>query len=267
VVSEFVSGAFDMTLAAGCQWVATSDSNWLTITPTMGTGAAHFTYTALDNPSTQTRAGTLTIAGQTFVVTQDGKPPFGPPTSVVATGDVHTTTPFITVAWHGSGGATSYEVAFSANGTSYTSAGTTSDRSFTFATGVSANAAYLVKVRAINSDGTQSAYSPADLATTFVFTDDPLVIGVTPAKSVHWTELRTAINAVRQVAGLSAATWVENVGVGQIITHAGIGELRTALNGARTALLLGALTYTNDPLTTGTTIRAAHILDLRAGVQ
>lgn len=267
VVSEFVSGAFDMTLAAGCQWAATSDSNWLTVTPAMGAGAAQFTYTALDNPSTQTRTGTLTIAGQTFVVTQDGKPPFGPPTSVLATGDVHTATPFITVAWHGSGGATSYEVAFSANGTSYTSAGTTSDRSFTFATGVSANAAYLVKVRAINSGGTQSAYSPADLATTFVFTDDPLIIGVTPAKSVHWTELRTAINAVRQVAGLSAAAWVENVGVGQLITHAGIGELRTALNGARTALLLGALTYTDDPLTTGTTIRAAHIVDLRAGVQ
>jgi hypothetical protein len=235
------------------------------VTPIAGKGAVQFTYTALDNPSTQSRSATVTVAGQTFVVTQDGKPPFGPPTSVLATGDVHTT-PFISVTWHGSGGATSYEVAFSANGSSYTSAGTTTDRFLTFATGVSANAAYLVKVRAINSGGTQSAYTTPDLATTFVFTDDPLVVGVTRAKSVHWTELRTAVNAVRQIAGLSPATWTENITVGQAITRTGIGELRAALDGARAALLLNTLTYTDDPLTTATAIRAAHIMELRAGV-
>ncbi|MGZ4808496.1 MAG: hypothetical protein ACXV7D_04130 [Thermoanaerobaculia bacterium] len=43
-----------------------------------------------------------------------------------------------------------------------------------------------------------------DLATTVIFTDSSLVAGTTVVKSVHVTELRTAANAVRQLAGLAA---------------------------------------------------------------
>ena len=259
-------GSFDMSLPAGCRWTAVSDAGWLLLTPHDGDGSATFAYTAADNTTASTRTATVTIAGQTFVVTQDPPPPFGAPTGVVATG-TGAGTPTISLSWHGTAGVANYEIALSSNGTTYTTVGTTSDQFFDITTGVSANAAYLVKVRAIASGGAQSAYSSADLASTFIFTDDPLQVGVTTAKSVHWTELRTAINAVRQVAGLTSATWTANVAVGQVITKLSVDELRTALDGARSALGLAALTYTDSPLTTQTPIRAVHLTQLRGGVQ
>lgn len=259
-------GTFSMTLPDGCKWTTAIDAAWLAVSPHDGQGSAAFNFTAADNLTGGTRSATVTIAGQTFVVTQDPAPPFGAPSGVVATG-TGAGTPTISVSWHGTGGVASYDVAFSSNGTTFTSAGTTSDQFFDITTGVSANAAYLVKVRAIASGGAQSAYSSADLASTFIFTDDPLQAGVTTAKSVHWTELRTAINAVRQVAGLTPATWAANVAVGQVITKQSVEELRTALDAARSALALSTLTYTDFPLTTTTPIRAIHLGQLRLGVQ
>jgi hypothetical protein len=41
------------------------------------------------------------------------------------------------------------------------------------------------------------------------FTDDPLTTGVTTVKAQHLQELRQAVNAVRGVAGLTAATWTD----------------------------------------------------------
>jgi uncharacterized protein (TIGR03437 family) len=54
-----------------CAWTATSNANWLTITAGgsgSGNGAVNFTVAA--NGETSPRTGTLTIAGQTFTVTQ-----------------------------------------------------------------------------------------------------------------------------------------------------------------------------------------------------
>lgn len=53
-------------------WTATSDSSWLTISPSSGTGNANLTWTAAFNSTTNARTGTITIAGQTFTVTQEG---------------------------------------------------------------------------------------------------------------------------------------------------------------------------------------------------
>src|SRR5262249_22317286 len=46
------------------------------------------------------------------------------------------------------------------------------------------------------------------LATT-TFTDNPLVAGTTVVKTVHITELRTAVNLARTRNGLTAATWTD----------------------------------------------------------
>ncbi|KJU82724.1 secreted protein containing DUF1566 [Candidatus Magnetobacterium bavaricum] len=63
-----------VTTNAGCTWSATSNaSTWLTVSPASGTGTGSVTYTATANTSTTQRTGTLTIAGQTFTVTQDGQ--------------------------------------------------------------------------------------------------------------------------------------------------------------------------------------------------
>ncbi len=59
----------------GCSWTASSNSSWLTITsgtPGAGDGTVGYSFTA--NPGTSTRIGTLTIAGQTFTVTQAATP-------------------------------------------------------------------------------------------------------------------------------------------------------------------------------------------------
>lgn len=64
--------------------------------------------------------------------------------------------------------------------------------------------AYLYKVKAVYAGGT-SGYSNQDLATTVVFTDAQLRGKV--IRATHLTELRRAVNAVRALAGLGAATW------------------------------------------------------------
>jgi hypothetical protein len=55
---------------AGCAWTATSSDTWITVTPGSGTGNGTVNYSLAANPNGTPRTGTLTIAGQTFTVTQ-----------------------------------------------------------------------------------------------------------------------------------------------------------------------------------------------------
>ena len=58
------------TSDAGCAWTATSNTPWITITgAASGAGNGAVAYTVAANPGSP-RTGTLTIAGQTFTVTQ-----------------------------------------------------------------------------------------------------------------------------------------------------------------------------------------------------
>jgi hypothetical protein len=98
-------------------------------------------------------------------------------------------------------------------------------------------------------------YTPA------VFTNDPLVAGSSTVRSLHITELRTAINAYRVAANLGTITWTTTATAGAPITAAQIIELRTALTPALTAFGRTA-TYT-DPSLVGTWIKAVHIQELR----
>jgi Bacterial pre-peptidase C-terminal domain/Putative binding domain, N-terminal/Viral BACON domain len=73
------SGGSDMvgvTTSAGCTWTASNNGNtWITITSgASGTGSGPVNYTVAANPNTSPRTGTMTIAGQTFAVTQDAAP-------------------------------------------------------------------------------------------------------------------------------------------------------------------------------------------------
>ena len=96
-----------------------------------------------------------------------------------------------------------------------------------------------------------------------VFTDDPLVPGVTVIKAVHITELRDAINQARARAGLSAASWAESVTSGVTIKASQIVEMRARLDEARAALGLSAASYTDPSLSAGMTVKAAHVQELR----
>ncbi len=96
------------------------------------------------------------------------------------------------------------------------------------------------------------------------FTDDPLHAGETPIKSIHITELRTAINALRAQRNMSAYPWVTAAQPGDLIKADPILELRTALD-----LALGpppAPGYSAG-LAQGQPILAVHIQELRQRVK
>ena len=68
------TGTLSVTTSSGCTWPATSDETWITITTgASGSGSGNVTYSVASNSTAHTtRSGTLTIAGQTVTVTQEG---------------------------------------------------------------------------------------------------------------------------------------------------------------------------------------------------
>ncbi len=67
------SGAVTVTTAANCEWTATSNASWITITAGgSGSGNGAVNYSVAANPGSVARSGTMTIAGQTFTVNQAG---------------------------------------------------------------------------------------------------------------------------------------------------------------------------------------------------
>jgi uncharacterized protein (TIGR03437 family) len=73
------AGSVSVTTGNNCNWTASSNANWITIASGgsgAGSGAVNFSVGA--NLNSSARTGTMTIAGQTFTVTQ--APPDQPPT-------------------------------------------------------------------------------------------------------------------------------------------------------------------------------------------
>jgi hypothetical protein len=129
--------------------------------------------------------------------------------------------------------------------------------------------AYLYRVRAVDSSGNYSAYSNVVMATTIVFADEPLVAGATKIKAQHLTDLRNAVNAVRTTAALGVANWQHPPTLtpgSTVVSAADVQELRDSLGPALTVLGITPPGYTDSPLTTGVTIKAAHIEQLRKAV-
>jgi hypothetical protein len=144
-------------------------------------------------------------AGGRLVATEEPQPSGPAPTGLLATAVSATATAAsVEVSWsppascagcayvverRGAGGATTTVTLQGHTATSVTDAGAEPDR------------AYLYSVRAVYPGGGGSVQSEPDLATTVVFTDgNPLQPGV-PIRARHLTELRRAVNAVRDLAG------------------------------------------------------------------
>ena len=101
------------------------------------------------------------------------------------------------------------------------------------------------------------------------FTDDPLVPGVTPVRAIHFTELRTRIDALRATAGLPRFVWTDPIlrtGMTPVrLVH--LLELRSALADAYAAAGRSAPPYTDAAPQAGrTSIRTTHLMELRAAV-
>ena len=185
------------------------------------------------------------------------------PTNVVATAASSTS---VDVSWTAAAGAASYRVYRSSNGVAYSLVGSPTASPFTDTT-ASANTAYLYKVRAFN--GSESPDSNIDLATTVIFTDPTLVAGTTTIKLAHFTELLTAVNAVRTLGGYSAIAFTAPTPSTSVtIRKAHLQDLRDGLHPPLSALDRALPAYTDDPLTASTTqVKKTHIDQLRSAVQ
>ena len=70
------SGTISVSAGAGCSWTATSSFPWISIASgAAGAGNGTVSYSVQACPSSTSRAGTIAVAGQTFLVTQ-GSPGF-----------------------------------------------------------------------------------------------------------------------------------------------------------------------------------------------
>ena len=251
-----------VSACSGCTFAWSIDGG--TITSSSTTSA--ITYTPNDSEVTLTvtvlaARGCGITASRTITASCAGG--VLPPANVVATA---TSTSNVNVSWTSTAGATSYNVYRSTGGGVYASAGSTASLSFNDA-GRTPNTAYLYKVRAVN--GGESTDSNVDLATTVIFTDDPLSGGTTAVKAAHVTQLRTAVNAVRTLASLGAGSFTDaTVTAGVTAVKAvHVINLRTALDVARATLALSALTYTDSITASATTPEASQFTELRNGVK
>lgn len=203
------------------------------------------------------------INGAITVTSNDG----AIPTNVVATATSPTS---VYVSWTGTPNAI-YEVVRVGAGNVTATVGSSNAGGLSD-TNASASTAYLYKVHAISP--ANAPFGTPDLATTVIFTDPSLGPGTT-IKAAHVAELRTAVDAVRALAGLSGGSYTTdptiNAGV-TIIKAAHLTELRTALDQARASVIppmpLPAIVYTRPNIVPGTTTSsAADINDLRNGVR
>jgi len=121
---------------------------------------------------------------------------------------------------------------------------------------------YTTATKTVTIDVTSGANPPA-------FTDDPLQPGVTPAKVVHLTELRQAINTLRAQFNLGSFAWTDATLLPGVtaIKAVHLVELRAALDAVYVAAGRLVPTYTHTTVTGGATvITALDIAELRAAV-
>ncbi len=95
-------------------------------------------------------------------------------------------------------------------------------------------------------------------------TDPTLAVASTPIRAAHITELRVRVNAVRAGVGLQPYAWTDpTLTAGTTVARAQhLIDLRTAFTEARAMAGLPAPVFA-EPIAAGTTIKAAHLTELR----
>jgi hypothetical protein len=155
VDSAAATGNIAVSIPAGCSWTAVDDASWVSITSgANGSGDGSAAYSIAANPNTTQRTATITVAGQSFGITQAGvvctttiSPTASTPTHAGGSGTVAVTanaascgwtassnSPWITVTSAGSGsgsGTVSYNVAANAATTTRTGTVTIANQTLT----------------------------------------------------------------------------------------------------------------------------------------
>lgn len=255
-------GSVQVAAPGGCGWVGSTSDSWINITAG-GSGAGNGTlnYTVGANTNTSLRAGTITVAGQSFIVIQSGAATtlridsVTPPAGRVSGGQqIRLNGAFAGLSTVMLGGA--------AATWSYTNGGNDTS-AITVTTPPHAPGAIQIDLLLASGNSYSRSNSFAYLPT--VFADDSLMVGVTTIKAQHIIELRQSVDALRAVAGLAGAPWTDPVlqPAGTSIKAAHITELRNYLEDAATRLGYQTASYTDPSLTTGFTVKRIHIEELR----
>jgi hypothetical protein len=131
---------------------------------------------------------------------------------------------------------------------------------------------YLYRVRAgVTSGGVDATSdpSPIDYATvaTILFTDEPLVAGVTWIKGAHIGELRHAIDAVRRATGTLGPAWTSYGAVTGPITAGDDTTARQRLDEATVMLVGHGVFYTGEVPASNGRIWASQLQQIRDGVR
>lgn len=71
---ENTGGSQTVTVTSNCDWTASESLDWVSLSTTSGSGNGSLTVTVDANPGILQRSGTVTIAGKTFDIEQDGTP-------------------------------------------------------------------------------------------------------------------------------------------------------------------------------------------------
>jgi hypothetical protein len=219
-------------------------------------------HVVIDNPNAALYVSATRNYSQVVVArlsTTPTVPPPPTPTGVTAGAITNTR---VDVSWSTVAGAT-YQIDRQVAGSGFSQIGTSATNSYSDTT-ASADSAYLYRVRAVNAGGA-SPSSAADLATTVIFIDNPLTAG-TLVKAVHLSQLRTAVNTVRLLAGLGSGSYTGSATPGTVIGAIHITELRSFLDAARGALGLSTGGYSDASLT-GVAVKAVHSQELRDRVK
>jgi sugar lactone lactonase YvrE len=229
---------------------------------------ANYTYTAGDHGSrtfeftlntvgvhsiTATDVANPSLSSVTTIIVQLAPPP------VVATA---TSTTGVHVSWTASEGATGYDIGRRAPGSGGWVIIATNVSGTSLTDTVPADGVYFYRARARMSSGT-SAWGTPDIANTFAFFDDPVVIGGF-MRAIHVGQLRQAVNAARSAAGLTLASFTDPTVAAAVtrIKAVHVTELRTRLNQARAATGMAEVTFT-DPVLNGLPPKVVHINQLR----
>jgi hypothetical protein len=100
------------------------------------------------------------------------------------------------------------------------------------------------------------------------FTDDPLVAGSTTIRAIHFTELRSRIDALRVRFGLGAFAWTNSSLSGVEIKTVHLTELRTALTEAYDTAGFPRPAFTDATVPPGALpVRRVHLEELRSAVK
>jgi hypothetical protein len=106
-----------------------------------------------------------------------------------------------------------------------------------------------------------SVVQSSNIDSSLLFTDDPIVAGVTLVKRVHFDESRLLVNVLRASAGLSPFSF-DGTYASPAVRATHLESLRNALIEARQALGMPAPSFT-DGATQGTRVKAIHLTELR----